>query len=269
MSKPASLVRWAVAALAVAVLLVPTARRPGLDGSAGRRRSPVTPVLVSTWAAPRPRGVVLLLHGASRPGLAPASRWGASALRMLPVAAATICAGRGRVSVLRLVHGVRGWNSGASSAVADARWALEQVRRCHPDVPVALVGHSMGARAALHVADDPSVTVVVGLAPWVTPTEPAGLLTGQRVVLLHGVSDRTTNPVATAALVRRAQGVASAATLVRFAGQGHTLLGHGDAAGRLTAQVAVTVLTRAGTPPRRAKPLLRSVLNGTDTVLGA
>ena len=31
MSKPASLVRWAVAALAVAVLLVPTARRPGLD----------------------------------------------------------------------------------------------------------------------------------------------------------------------------------------------------------------------------------------------
>ena len=104
----------------------------------------MTPVLVSTWAAPRPRGVVLLLHGASRPGPAPASRWGASAVRMLPIATATIGAGRGRVSVLRLVHGTRGWGSGASSAVADARWALEQVRRRHPGVPVALVGHSMG-----------------------------------------------------------------------------------------------------------------------------
>jgi len=83
----------------------------------------------------------------------------------------------------------------------------------------------------------------------------------------HGVDDRTTNPLATTALVRRAQGLASTATVVRFAGQGHTLLGHGDAAGRLAAQVAVTVLTRAGEPPRRATPLLRSILTGTDTVL--
>ena len=227
----------------------------------------MTPSLVSTWAAPRPRGVMLLLHGASRQGPSPASRWGASALRMLPVAAATVWSGRGRVTVLRLVHGARGWSGGTSSAVPDARWALREIRRRHPGVPVALVGHSMGARAALHVADDPAVTVVVGLAPWVTPTELARMLQGQRVVLLHGVDDRTTNPLATAALVRRAQGLASTATVVRFAGQGHTLLGHGDAAGRLAAQVAVTVLTRAGEPPRRATPLLRSILTGTDTVL--
>jgi alpha-beta hydrolase superfamily lysophospholipase len=223
----------------------------------------MTPALATTWRAPRPHGVVLLLHGASRPGPTPASRWGASALRMLPVAAATVWAGRGRVSVLRLVHGNRGWGSGASSADAAARWALEQIRHLHPGVPVAVIGHSLGARAALHVADAPAVAVVVGLAPWITPTEPARLLTRQRVVLLHGSDDRTTSPAATATLVHHAQGIAASATLVRYAGQGHTLLGHGDAAGRLAAHVAVSVLTRDGTPPPRSSPLLKAVLAAT------
>ncbi len=111
--------------------------------------------------------------------------------------------------------------------------------------------------------------MVVGLAPWVTRTEPARVLTGQRVVLLHGVDDRTTDPAATTALVRRAQGVARTATVVRYAGEGHTLLGRRDAAGRLAAQVAVAVLVRVGAPPRRARPVLRSILTGTDTVLDA
>lgn len=93
-------------------------------------------------------------------------------------------------------------------------------------------------RSAPHVAEDPSVAVVVSLAPWVNPTEPARLLEGQRVVLLHGVDDRRTDPAATAALVGRAQGVARSDTVVRFAGQGHTLLDRGDAAGRLSAQLA-------------------------------
>ena len=227
----------------------------------------MTAELVRTWSAPRPRGVVLLLHGASRPGPTPAARWGPSALRMMPIAAATILTGLGRVTVLRLIRGSRGWTSGSSSAVGDTRWALEQIRQRYPNVPVALVGHSMGARAALHVADDPAVTVVIGLAPWITRSEPARLTAGQRVILLHGLSDRTTSWRASSNLIDNAQGIATSATMVKYPAQGHILLGQGDAAGRLAAQAAVSVLTRGGTPPRGASPLLRAVLDTTQPLL--
>lgn len=214
-----------------------------------------SPRLLTTWGARRPRGVVLLLHGGSEVSHLPASRWGVAALRMLPVALATVRAGRGHVHVLRLVNAVRGWNGVEQSAVVDARWALAEVRRRHPGLPVAVVGHSMGGRAALHVADDPSVRVVVGLAPWVTPTEPARLLDGQQVVLVHGSLDRTTSPEASAELVRAAQGVATTATLVRAAGQGHTLLARRDAAGLLAARLAVAVLVGGRSTPLAAGAL--------------
>ncbi|PWS52979.1 alpha/beta hydrolase, partial [Streptomyces sp. FT05W] len=42
----------------------------------------------------------------------------------------------------------RGWNADADPA-ADARWAADEVVRRYGDVPVCLVGHGMGGRAAL------------------------------------------------------------------------------------------------------------------------
>ncbi len=42
--------------------------------------------------------------------------------------------------------------------------------------PVALVGHSMGGRAALYAADHPAVRAVVGLAPWIEPGDPVAQL---------------------------------------------------------------------------------------------
>lgn len=70
------------------------------------------------------------------------------------------------------------------------------------------------------------------------------------------------SPEASAELVRDARGVAAAATLVQAAGQGHTLLGRGDAAGNLAARLAVAVLVGG-----RAKPLVAQALRGGSPVL--
>ena len=60
----------------------------------------------------------------------------------------------------------RGWNGRQASPLADVGWALAEVRRRHGDVPVVLLGHSMGGRAALRRPGDPSVRAVLALAPW-------------------------------------------------------------------------------------------------------
>ena len=49
--------------------------------------------------------------------------------------------------------------------VADATWALEQVTERYGDVPVVLVGHSMGGRTAVHVAGHSRVVGIAALAP--------------------------------------------------------------------------------------------------------
>ena len=48
----------------------------------------------------------------------------------------------------------------------DVAWALERVRGPHGEVPVALVGHSLGGRAALLAGGAP-VRSAVALNPWV------------------------------------------------------------------------------------------------------
>ena len=92
---------------------------------------------------------------------------------------------RRRAADWLLSYRLRGWNGGAGP-VDDARWALEQVRRELGDLPVVLLGHSMGARTAIHVADDDSVVGVVGLAPWWPADEPVEALRGKHLVGAHG-----------------------------------------------------------------------------------
>ena len=57
----------------------------------------------------------------------------------------------------------------------DTRLALEQIAAKYPGVPIGLLGHSMGGRVALHLADDERVSAIVALAPWVERTGPAAL----------------------------------------------------------------------------------------------
>ncbi|PKH44463.1 alpha/beta hydrolase [Nocardioides alpinus] len=117
----------------------------------------------------------------------------------------------------------RGWNGGADRS-ADARWALDEVRAAHGDVPVVLLGHSMGARVAVHVADDPSVHGVVGLAPWWSAEDPVHTLAGRTLVAAHGRRDRITSFRETTRYVARATAVAEGADLRDMGALGHYML---------------------------------------------
>lgn len=127
------------------------------------------------------------------------------------------------VGVWLLRYRERGWNGGADRAT-DARWALDGLRAAHGDVPVVLLGHSMGARVAVHVADDPSVRGVVGLVPWWTAQDPVSALAGRTLRAAHGRRDRITSFGETARYVDRAQAVAESAELRDMGPLGHYML---------------------------------------------
>ena len=117
----------------------------------------------------------------------------------------------------------RGWNGGADR-VGDARWALDELRAAHGEVPVVLLGHSMGARVAVHVADDPSVRGVVGLAPWWSAQDPVSTLAGRSLTAAHGRRDRITSFRETGRYVERARTVADSAELRDMGALGHYML---------------------------------------------
>jgi pimeloyl-ACP methyl ester carboxylesterase len=92
------------------------------------------------------------------------------------------------VYLLRYRH--RGWNGDRADTLVDTRWAVAQVERAHGDVPVALIGNSLGGRAAFWAAADPRVASVVGIAPWLPPGDPVEQLAGRKVLIIHGDRDR-------------------------------------------------------------------------------
>jgi predicted alpha/beta-hydrolase family hydrolase len=158
---------------------------------------------------PAPRAVVLVLHGGQETSTEPVHRLRPAYLRMLPFALDLARAGRpARVGVLALRYRVRGWNGSAMDPVSDARFALAEIHRRHPGVPVVLVGHSMGGRVALRVADDPAVVGVCALAPWTPAGEPVAQLAGRTVLLAHGTQDAVTDPELSYAYAVRAREVA-------------------------------------------------------------
>jgi dienelactone hydrolase len=142
---------------------------------------------------------------------------------MIPFASALERAGSG-LEVWTLRYRYRGWNGAQASPVADARWALDEVRRRHGSLPIALVGHSMGGRTALRVADDPDVRGVVALAPWLPPDEPVEAIRDRRLLIAHGTRDRWTDPRGSLAYARRAEPLATEVRHVQIRGVGHPML---------------------------------------------
>ena len=183
------------------------------------------PSLTTRAPASDPRALVLMLHGGKADGRTPvddrSASWRRSSWMMTHIGGRLT---RADVAVWLLRYSLRGWNArGADgpSPVPDARWALEQVRERYGDLPIVLLGHSMGARTAVAVADDPHVTGVVALAPWLPADEPNGTLRGRRCAAAHGRSDRITSFRQTREFVRRAEGVAASAELVDMGRVGH------------------------------------------------
>ncbi|MYV65587.1 alpha/beta fold hydrolase, partial [Streptomyces sp. SID2131] len=105
-----------------------------------------------------PTAAVLLLHGGRADGPEPPPALNLPALRMRPFAAAVTRAVRGRsVLVAEVRYRHRGWNGARADAARDAETALNDLRERIGPVPVVLLGHSMGGRAALRAAGDPAV----------------------------------------------------------------------------------------------------------------
>jgi pimeloyl-ACP methyl ester carboxylesterase len=197
---------------------------------------PFEPRLIDVAVPAEPAGVVLVLHGGgSRGAPVSVSPTQLSVLRMIPLAQRIKRASQGRLVVLRLLNSYRGWDTD-HTPVTDVAWALgELAERFGPGLPVCLVGHSLGGRAALLSAGRPEVRGVVALAPWVYPSDRVSGVNGTPIVIIHGDADRVASPeraLAMAANLRRD----TAVSFVTVAGGTHAMLSHRDSFDGLAAR---------------------------------
>jgi pimeloyl-ACP methyl ester carboxylesterase len=80
---------------------------------------------------------------------------------------------------------IKSWQH-LDSCIEDARGAIERADAER----TLLLGFSMGGAVAISVADDPRVTGVIGLAPWIPDRLSVEPLRGRRLDVLHGSLDR-------------------------------------------------------------------------------
>lgn len=198
------------------------------------------------------RAAVLLLPGgsirSSRPPLRLAE-WALSLPRRMLEKADP------EVATYLLHYRFRGWYAGQESGATavDARWALDEIGRRHPNARVVLVGNSLGGRAAVAVADHPAVTAVVGLAPWLPSETGVHTLTGRSLFVVHGSADRSEAPAAwSLAFAERARAAGIVTARFVVPGDGHFLLRRrADWAAAITAVALSTVGGRPLPEPLR------------------
>ncbi|MBM7775216.1 dienelactone hydrolase [Actinokineospora baliensis] len=209
-----------------------------------------TPTIAVHGRPPDVRAVALVLHGGREHSRARTHPLQLAYLRMVPFAKDIARRGAEHgIAAWLLRDRYRGWNAPDLDPVQDARWALEEIRRTHGDVPVVLVGHSMGGRVALRVADDPSVIAVCALAPWTPEGEPVKQLAGREVLIAHGVLDRMTDPRLSYDYARRAKAVTDRVARFDVHGERHAMLRRADQWTRLvTGFVLGALATQPGDP---------------------
>lgn len=173
----------------------------------------------------RVRAHVLVLPGGRPVGTDAARPWHPSQLRMAAFTAAL----RSRlymhgITVEHVRYRYRGWNGDHMSPVRDALEALDSTVRSHGDLPIGLVGHSMGGRVAAHLASQAGVESVVALAPW-WPANDADLVpAGKHLLVAHGTEDRWTDPRAAQSQTMAARDRGVHARWRPLPGAGHFLL---------------------------------------------
>jgi dienelactone hydrolase len=216
------------------------------------------------------RAVALVLHGGRATSSAPVRARQLAVVRMRPFTRSLHAAGRDAgLAVARLRYVTRGWNGDAQAPVHDVRWALSRLVERFPRVSIAMVGHSMGGRAALYAAGHQSVRAVVGLAPWLEPSDPYTQLDGRDVLLAHGDRDRITSPKRSAAYATAAARRAASMSYVAIRGEKHAMLHRARLWHELTTGYVLAVLcgrSPAETVREPAANLLVQALAGGGTL---
>jgi predicted esterase len=175
-------------------------------------------------AAGDTRAVALFCHGGTVANLEPPRERALSLVRMRAIEQFVAAAAGDRgLTTCMLRYRVAGWNGEAADAYADVRWALDRISAEHGDVPVVLVGHSMGGRAVLRAGDAEAVRAVCALAPWTPPGEPVAHLRGRTVAILHGRGDRWVPAALSADFAARAQAAGVRVARFTVAG-GHSMI---------------------------------------------
>ncbi|MFI9023877.1 alpha/beta hydrolase [Streptomyces sp. NPDC053560] len=199
---------------------------------------------------------VLVLHGGREEGLDAPRRGNLAAARMRPFTRAIARAtAQDSVFVGEVRYRHRGWNGDREDAALDARRAVDELIELAGEVPVVLVGHSMGGRAALRAAGHPLVRSVVALAPWCPAGEPVAQLDGRRLVLVHGDRDRTTDPRDSWRFAARAAEAGARPCTVTMRGGDHPMLRRAGDWHRLTVSLVTGLLGSTPLPPAVAERL--------------
>lgn len=132
-----------------------------------------------------------------------------------------------RVVVSLVRNRVMGWNGldGATpDPILDAWQVLDRIVAADPETPIVLVGHSMGGRTALSVADHANVVGVVALAPWIEPEDSVVPLTGRSLFVAHGAIDGITPPATSLDFARICRTAGVTVARVEIEGVGHAMI---------------------------------------------
>jgi dienelactone hydrolase len=196
------------------------------------------------------RGIAVFCHGGTASSVEPPRDRALSLIRMRAIEQFVHRDTAARGIETRLVrYRVAGWNGAAADAYADVRWTIGRIRADHGSaVPIVLVGHSMGGRAALRAAGDEQVAATCALAPWTPPGEPVAHLRGRTVAILHGLGDRWVPAPLSADFAIRAAGAGAHVARFTITG-GHSMLRR---SGRWHAFARDVVLGAAQIEPMRA-----------------
>ncbi|MGW1894755.1 alpha/beta fold hydrolase [Streptomyces sp. NPDC002004] len=210
----------------------------------------------------QPRAAVITLHGGRADSYRASQPWHLAALRMHPVLRAAASAVSLQEAVLGQVRYRHiGWNQG--DPLRDAYRALDELEQLTGPVPVILIGHSMGGRAALRAASHPYVRGVVALAPWLPPEEPTRHLQGKRAVVLHGNRDRVTSPSASTHYIHRARTSQARAGIILIRHGDHAMLHRSGLWHRTVAGLVTDLLL----PDEQSSGLAAASYAATDPLL--